>query len=377
MIEQMICHVTGSLLSFRRFQGRTVSPLQSRAPIGVVNSGLDLAGLETAVHHLCTASIAPATQRTYRTAVQRYSTFCSAYSTPLFPLSESTLCYFATVLSYQGLALQSIKTYLSAVKHMHVLHGHAPLPAMPRLQMVLNGAQRLQPVLRNQAPRNRLPITPTILGQLHGIWVSHQDRAYGAMIWAAASTCFFGFFRSGEITIPSVSSYDPQSHLSWGDVAVDDPVFPSCVRVHLRRSKCDPIGRGVDVYFGPVNERLCPVWALLSYAAGRGDRPGPFFIHPDATPLTKTHFVGAVRLALRQAGLEPRDYAGHIGAAEKHSMALPCSPLLSYLFSITSYTPHHAHAPVALFFISLQKDRSRMKNPNDDYMGHNPIVRST
>ena len=108
-----------------------------------------------------------------------------------------------------------------------------------------------------------------------------------------------------------MSSYDPQSHLSWGDVAVDNPVSPSCVRVHLRHSKCDPIGRGVDVYFGPVNGWLCPVRALLSYVAGRGDRPGPFFIHPDATPLTKTHFVGAVRLALRQAGLEPRDYAGY------------------------------------------------------------------
>ena len=30
MIEQTICRVTGSLLSFRRCQGRTVSPLQSR-----------------------------------------------------------------------------------------------------------------------------------------------------------------------------------------------------------------------------------------------------------------------------------------------------------------------------------------------------------
>ena len=80
----------------------------------------------------------------------------------------------------------------------------------------------------------------------------------------------------------------------------------------------------LDVYFGPANGRLCPVRALLSYAAGRGDRPGPFFIHLNATPLTKTHFVGAVRLALRQAGLEPRDYAGHsfrIGAATTAAMA--------------------------------------------------------
>ena len=112
---------------------------------------------------------------------------------PSFPYPSLPYTIFL-VLSYQGLVLQSIKTYLSAVKHMHVLHGHAPLPAKPRFQMVLNGAQRLQPVLENRAPRNPLPITPTILGQLHGIWVSHQDRVYGAMIWAAASTCFFGFF---------------------------------------------------------------------------------------------------------------------------------------------------------------------------------------
>ena len=83
-----------------------------------------------------------------------------------------------------------------------------------------------------------------ILGQLHGIWMSHLDRAYGAMIWAAALTCFLFFFRSGEITILSVSSYDPQCHLSWGDVAIDNPVTPSRIRVHLRCSKCDPIGRG-------------------------------------------------------------------------------------------------------------------------------------
>ena len=73
----------------------------------------------------------------------------------------------------------------------------------------------------------------------------------------------------------------------------------------------------------------------------------------------------------------PKKQPVPVAVRKKHSIALPCSPLLSYLFSITSYTPHHAHAPVALFFISLQKDRSRTKNPNDDYMGHNPIVRST
>ena len=213
------------------------------------------------------------------------------------------------MLSYQGLAHQTIKTYLSAVRHMHTFLGHSPLPSMPRLRLVLNGALRLQPVLRRGTPRNRLPITPHILSQLRTVWVSHQDRAYGAMLWVAATMCFFGFLRSGEITTPSLSGYDPQSHLSWGDI--DKFASPSCVRVHLRRSKCDPFGRGVDVYFGRTDNVVCPVRALLTYVASRGNHAGPFFVHPDSTPLTKTHFTDAVCLALQHAGLEPRDYAGH------------------------------------------------------------------
>ena len=144
----------------------------------------------------------------------------------------------------------------------------------------------------------------------------------GSGLWRHAVGCsyhvFFGFLRSGEITTPSLSGYDPQSHLSWGDVAIDKFASPSCVRVHLRRSKCDPFGQGVDVYFGRTDNVVCPVRALLTYVVSRGNHAGPFLVHPDSTPLTKTHFTDAVRLALQHAGLEPGDYAGHsfrIGAA--------------------------------------------------------------
>ena len=41
------------------------------------------------------------------------------------------------------------------------------------------------------------------------------------MLWAAAVMCFFGFFRSGEITVPNLSSFDDKKHLAWGDVAID------------------------------------------------------------------------------------------------------------------------------------------------------------
>ncbi len=41
----------------------------------------------------------------------------------------------------------------------------------------------------------------------------------GRMLWAVASLRFFGFLRSGEITIPTDSAYDSSTHDSFTDVA--------------------------------------------------------------------------------------------------------------------------------------------------------------
>ena len=62
--------------------------------------------------------------------------------------------------------------------------------------------------------------------------------------------CFFGFFRAGEISVSSQNSFDSKRHLSWGDVAVDNPMHPTMLRVKLKCSKTDQLGKGVEVYVG-------------------------------------------------------------------------------------------------------------------------------
>ena len=59
------------------------------------------------------------------------------------------------------------------------------------------------------------------------------------MLWAAAVLCFFGFFRAGELTLSSQNAYDSNKHLSWGDVAIDNPQCPKTLKIRLKSSKTD------------------------------------------------------------------------------------------------------------------------------------------
>ena len=71
-------------------------------------------------------------------------------------------------------------------------------------------------------PRPRLPITPVILGKLRLVWEKTRHDYNSIMLWAACTTWFFGFLRSGEITAPTTRIYDPTYHLTLEDISVDN-----------------------------------------------------------------------------------------------------------------------------------------------------------
>ena len=103
---------------------------------------------------------------------------------------------------------------------------------MVRLEQVLKGIKAVQ----SKGPKRteRLPITLDHLAKLKEVWSSGQSKFDSQMLWAAASLCFFGFMRSGELTIPSASSYDAGAHLNFNDVTVDCIQNPRTLRVHLK-----------------------------------------------------------------------------------------------------------------------------------------------
>ena len=67
------------------------------------------------------------------------------------------------------------------------------------------------------------------------------------MLWEACTLAFFGFLRSGEITVPSDVVFDATCHLSPADVQVDSRESPALLRVPLKQSKTPISGGGHGV----------------------------------------------------------------------------------------------------------------------------------
>ena len=194
--------------------------------------------------------------------------------------------------------------------------------SLPVLKRVQAGIRRAR-MMKGSSPRIRLPITAHILRQIHAdlVRTSNPNRT---ALWAIACTAFFGFFRLGELLPESAGAFNPSTSLAWGDIAVDSQVNPSMVRIHLKKSKCDQFGAGVDIILGRSGQDLCPVSALLSFISARGSTPGPFFLDSGGKPIIKPWFVEQIRGCLNRAGLPQHQYAGHsfrIGAATTAAIA--------------------------------------------------------
>ena len=121
---------------------------------------------------------------------------------------------------------------------------------------------------------------------------------YSPLLWAVCCTAYLGFFRLGELLLPAPGTFNHRLHLAWGDVAVDNPNDPRMVRCHLKQSKTDQMGRGVDVVLGRTGLPLCPLAALVGYIAIRGSRPGPFILTAAGVPITKPEFIKVFRQTL-------------------------------------------------------------------------------
>ena len=226
---------------------------------------------------------------------------------------------FVSHLAQEGLSHTTIKVYLSAVRYQHITAGFYNEFAShltPKLEMVLKGIKKDTASRQNTPPR--LPVTLDIMTRLKAVLLSKPLDYTNIMPWATCCVAFFGFLRCSEFTVPSQVDYQPDTHLSLSDVAIDNKDTPTLVQLTLKQSKTDPFRQGVQICLGKTDKDICPINALLPYLAIRGARPGPLFIQTDGAYLTRQHFSSLLTSTLHSAGIEDKRYTTHsfrIGAA--------------------------------------------------------------
>ena len=317
---------------------------------------LDLSQLDRTVQELFVAGLAGSTQNAYRSGKKRFMDFCAAAALQPFPVTEQMLLAFVAFLFKEGLAAGTVKLYLAAARHAQIALGLGDprIASMPKLEYVMKGFRR---ATSTRGKRTRLPITPTVLRKLKASWEKLPCHEDAVMLWAASYFCFFGFLRLGEVVVPSDSLYDPEVHLNFEDVRVNNRSHPQWLEIRIKASKTDPFRQGVTVYVGATGRWLCPVASGLAYMVQRSDRPGPLFMFKNGQALTRTRFVTSLRLALREGGVDADSYSGHsfrIGAATTAAQHGLQDSLIQTLGSWRSsaYTLHIRTPPSTLTAVS-------------------------
>ena len=192
----------------------------------------------------------------------------SEYYLPAYPTSERTLTHFVAALHQNGLAASTVKSYLAAVRYSHIALGlgDPQIGDMSHLEHVVKGLKKST----LQSSRTCLPITPAILRKLKAVWQQRPNKHDASMLWAISCLCFFGFLRIGEAVAPSDMDFDPETHMGYGDVKVNNTSNPQYIAAYIKASKTDPFRKGVTVYLGTTGLDLCPVAATLNYMVRRG-----------------------------------------------------------------------------------------------------------
>ena len=237
---------------------------------------------------------------------------CQQLNTSPTPATEELLCKFVAHLALNNITVSTIKVYLSGVRQLHVREGRPPPPTtgMARLMQVLRGI-KISQAASNRPARQRSPITPEILRQVKARWQQEPPSQDRIMLWAAFLTCFFGFFRSGEICSNQADMFNPATDLSVDSVTIDSVRNPRLVRIRLQISKTDPFREGAIITLPRTEDDLCPVAALLSWLVYRGKSSGPLFLLQSGAPLTRTRLVTELRKVLSDLGLEAEHFSGH------------------------------------------------------------------
>ena len=274
---------------------------------------LDITSLDGIARKLIGDSLVQSSRKD--SAQATYNRFCRNIGEKSLPASEDLLILFVAH-ELQKVVPATSQSYLSAVRHLHIVQGLGGPPS--RSAEAGAGTERctkIMTIVEGPTPSNH-----TVLRRLKGVWLSGTPSFNNQMMWAACLLCFFRFLRSGEVTVPTTSSFSNSWHMTPLDIVVDSLVDPTAMQItlDLKASKTDQARVGTTVIIERTRDDLCPVAAVFQYLALRGVDNGPLFNLEAGQPLTQQIFVELLKVVLVAASIDPSHFSGHcfrIGAS--------------------------------------------------------------
>ena len=235
-------------------------------------------------------------QTNYATSVRHYLAaeveLGRKFSSPPTP---TEMVFLTTFLLGRGLKMDTVRSYLSAIRFYLLSQGIASPPRLPPLaEQLISGKAKAD---RNPnlvaTKRQRRAITIEMLSLLGNAisqrddWSEHEK----SLRWSTILMAWWGSFRIGKLLSSYQQTFNPTCCLLGSDVTLKDD---GAVALWLRSPKVWVEDTGVIVEVWPVQERpaLDPVSALRTFLHLRSKVFGeaetlPLYLHEDGHIFTK------------------------------------------------------------------------------------------
>ncbi|PPQ90027.1 hypothetical protein CVT25_000799 [Psilocybe cyanescens] len=208
------------------------------------------------------------------------------------PASESLLCAFSVTKAAGKESLSCLGNWLAGIHFWHSLNG-APWHGDNALRIAKAGVRKLVP---NSAHRDKCP--PVTLAHMHALKVGLDPVSpLDAAVWALACVAFWSCCQLGELTVPSLHSFDPAKHVACSAPTVlrSSPGGINSAHFHIPWSKTTHYA-GADIIIMSNGDPSDPLAALLNHLAVNAGLPdgAPYFAYRTAegwSPLTKSAFL--------------------------------------------------------------------------------------
>ena len=262
------------------------------------------------------------TWQTYSTAIGKFNQFRYLYGLPLDGLPPvDQVVQFIAYMSACNCAPSTIRTYISGLSFWYKVQGCEDVTKAFIVTKLLEGAKRGGGTLDNRVPIT-LNILTKLVQALDKICVSSYEIS---LFRAAFCLAFFGFLRVGEFTSKSLTSCDSRP-LQFNDVDIIGVDGCRQVKMTIRQSKTDQLGKSVTLLLSETASPVCPLNALSNFLRVRNPntpQDSQLLIYFNGNPLTRYQFSAILTKCFRFSNVLNGRFRSHsfrIGAATEAAM---------------------------------------------------------